>query len=180
MAAERNREFRSVERCWRIILTWISFSRQYTGGHVCERVTFIIFAGRILAAINDDSIEPAISRKRLSVSIFDIYSLRLSNWTGLPVFCWITIARERTRPPLTRSPILIFTTSQPLSLLSIARSNTARSRNRPSLFSQNLIAQTCWSFKARLARTNRPAFHGRLPLLSNFLAMEPPMPGRNL
>jgi hypothetical protein len=37
-------------------------------------------------------------------------------------------------------------------------------RNRLSLFSQNIIVQTCWSFNARLAPTIRPAFHGRRSL----------------
>jgi hypothetical protein len=35
----------------------------------------------------------------------------------LVVSCWTTIARDRTRPPLTRSPILIITTSHPRNLL---------------------------------------------------------------
>src|SRR5580692_9985006 len=66
------------------------------------------------------------------------------------------MARERTRPPLTRS--------HPRSLLSIARSNIARSRSQRSRSSQNLMAQTCWAFNARLAPSFRPAFHGRCSL----------------
>jgi hypothetical protein len=42
--------------------------------------------------------------------------------------------------------------------------NIARSRNRRSVFSQNLMAQTCWSFNPRLAPTIRRAFHGRRSL----------------
>src|ERR1700733_13893191 len=83
---------------------------------------------------------------------------------GRPFFCSTTIARERIRPPLTRSPILISTMSHPRSLLSIARSNIARSRSRRSRSSQNLMAQTCWAFNARLAPNFRPAFHGRRSL----------------
>ena len=64
----------------------------------------------------------------------------------------------RTRPPLTRSPILTLTTSHPRSLLSIARSNIARSRIRRSRSSQNLMAQTCCGFSARLPPSFRPAF----------------------
>jgi hypothetical protein len=37
----------------------------------------------------------------------------------------------------------------------------ARSRSRRSRSSQNLMAQTCWGFNARLAPSFRPAFHGR-------------------
>ncbi|CAA9529895.1 MAG: hypothetical protein AVDCRST_MAG91-2861, partial [uncultured Sphingomonadaceae bacterium] len=48
--------------------------------------------------------------------------------------CCTMIARSRTRPPDTTAPIRTLTTSQPRSLLSIARSNRARSRNR-----------RCWS-----------------------------------
>src|ERR1700722_19419321 len=74
------------------------------------------------------------------------------------------MARERTRPPLTRSPILILTTSHPRSLLSIARSNIVRSRSRRPRSSQNLMAHTCWGFNARLAPSLLPAFHGRRSL----------------
>jgi hypothetical protein len=84
-----------------------------------------------------------------------------SNWTGRPVFCCTTIARVRIRPPLTRSPTRIFTTSQPRSLLSMARSNSTRSRSRRSRSSQKRIAQTCCGFSALLAPSFRPAFQAR-------------------
>ena len=84
-----------------------------------------------------------------------------SNWTGRPVFCCTTIARVRIRPPLTRSPTQIFTTSQPRSLLSMARSNSTRSRSRRSRSSQKRIAQTCCGFSALLAPSFRPAFQAR-------------------
>ncbi len=48
----------------------------------------------------------------------------------LAVFCWTMIARGFTEPPLTTSPILSFTRSQPRSLLSMARSSKARSLSR--------------------------------------------------
>src|SRR5260221_235729 len=82
----------------------------------------------------------------------------------LCAFGGTTIAHDGTRPPLTRSPILTFTTSHPRSLLSMARSNIARSRSRPSRSSQNRIAQTCCGLSARLAPTVRPTFHGRRSL----------------
>lgn len=50
----------------------------------------------------------------------------ISNCTGLPVFCWITVDRLRIFPPLTTSPIFSLTRSQPRRLLSIAMSNCAR------------------------------------------------------
>ena len=68
------------------------------------------------------------------------------------------IARLLIRPPLAMSPIFIFTVSQPRSLLSIARSSSARSRSRFWWSSQNLMAQTCWDLSARLAPNFRPAF----------------------
>lgn len=48
-----------------------------------------------------------------------------SNWTGLLVFRWTTIARCLISGPFVRSPVLIETRSQPLILLSIARSKRA-------------------------------------------------------
>lgn len=70
-------------------------------------------------------------------------------------------ARSRTRPPETISPIRTLTTSQPRSLLSMAKSNSARSRNRLCWSSQKRIAQTCCCFSARLAPISRPSFQGR-------------------
>jgi hypothetical protein len=46
-------------------------------------------------------------------------------------------------------------------LASTARSNRARSRNRPSRSSQNRIAHTCCGFSACFAPTIWPAFQGR-------------------
>jgi hypothetical protein len=73
-------------------------------------------------------------------------SVSNSNWTGRPVFCCTTMAQVRIWPPITKCPILILATSQPRSLLSIAKSNNARSRRRP-----------CWSRKKRMAETPLPA-----------------------
>jgi hypothetical protein len=52
------------------------------------------------------------------------------------------------------------TKSQPRSLLSIAKSNRARSRTRPSRSSQKRMAQTCCGLSARFAPRFRPEFHG--------------------
>ena len=78
---------------------------------------------------------------------------RISNCTGRPVFCWTTMARVRISWPVTRVPILIFTRSQPRSLLSIARSNSARSLMRPSLSRKKRIAQIWRCFRGFLTPT---------------------------
>ena len=90
--------------------------------------------------------------------------------TGRFVFCCTTVALARNRPPLTSSPIRIFTTSQPRNLLSMARSNRAQSRNRPSRSSQNRIAHTCWASArvspppyGRRSKADAPAPLGRTP-----------------
>lgn len=49
----------------------------------------------------------------------------ISNCTGRLVFCWRTKPRRRTEPPVIRSFNRSATRSQPRSLLSIARSNSA-------------------------------------------------------
>jgi hypothetical protein len=82
-----------------------------------------------------------------------------------PSFCWITIARVRTSSPATRSPILIFTRSHPRSLLSIARSNSARSRSRPSRSRKKRIAQICFCVRGRLVPTVLPAFQAARPCI---------------
>jgi hypothetical protein len=58
----------------------------------------------------------------------------ISNGTGLPVFCWITVARSRSAPPGAMSLTFNFTRSQPRSLASIAQLNSARSRTRRAVF----------------------------------------------
>jgi hypothetical protein len=88
----------------------------------------------------------------------------ISNWTGRPVFCWITIDLARMAGPATRVPILIFTRSQPRSLLSIARSNRARSLIRSSRSRKKRIDQICLTFSARFAPTCLPAFQADLSL----------------
>src|SRR6201996_668576 len=52
------------------------------------------------------------------------------------------------------------TTSQPRSLLSIARLNMARSRARPSICSFVRIDQTCLGRSGGFAPVNFPLFHG--------------------
>src|SRR5690606_41771528 len=65
--------------------------------------------------------------------------------------------------PATSVPILIFTRSQPRSLLSIAKSKSARSLILPSRSRKNRIDQICLTFNARLAPTCLPAFQAGLP-----------------
>jgi len=87
----------------------------------------------------------------------------ISNWTGRPVFCCTTLDLVRIVGPATRVPILILTRSHPRSLLSIARSKSARSLIRPSRSRKKRIDQICLTFKARLAPICLPAFQaGRL------------------
>jgi hypothetical protein len=70
----------------------------------------------------DRSSQAAVLSRVVSVS---------SNWTGRPVFCWITMARWRTTPPDAMSSMRSFTRSQLRSLLSIAMSNRHLSRSAP-------------------------------------------------
>lgn len=75
----------------------------------------------------------------------------------------MTIDLERIVGPVTSVPILIFTRSHPRSLLSIARSKSARSRIRPSRSRKKRIDHTCLIFRARFAPTCLPAFQAGLP-----------------
>src|SRR5580704_13249139 len=52
------------------------------------------------------------------------------------------------------------TTSQPRSLLSIARLNIARSRTRPSIWSFVRIDQTCFGLSGGFAPVSLPLFQG--------------------
>ena len=65
------------------------------------------------------------------------------------------------RPPDTTSPIHNLTRSHPRNLLSMAKSKSARSRNRLCSSNQKRIAQTCCCFRARLAPIRCPSFQGR-------------------
>ncbi|MET4691887.1 hypothetical protein ABIA13_006395 [Sinorhizobium fredii] len=71
--------------------------------------------------------------------------------------------------PVTRVPILILTRSQPRSLLSIARSNSARSLIRPSLSRKKRIAQIWRCFRGFLTPTFRPAFQAGRPSAAGVL-----------
>src|SRR5450631_1376352 len=83
-----------------------------------------------------------------------------SNRTGRPVFFWRTVARSAVYPPAATSSTLIATTSQPRSLLSIARLNIARSRTRPSIWSFVRIDQTCLGRSGGFAPVSLPLFQG--------------------
>jgi len=73
------------------------------------------------------------------------------------------VARLRIWPPLTTSPILILTRSQPRTLLSMTKSKSARSRSRRCSSRLKRIAQKSRGFNGRLGPTVCPAFHGRCP-----------------
>src|SRR6266487_1381859 len=85
-----------------------------------------------------------------------------SNLTGRPVFFCRTIARSAVYPLAAMSSTLIATTSQPRSLLSIARLNMARSRSRPSIWSFVRIDQTCFGRSGGFAPVSLPLFQGRV------------------
>src|SRR5215813_12023329 len=72
----------------------------------------------------------------------------------------MTVARSLTLPPANTSSILSRTRSQPLSLLSIARLNIARSRRRPSICSRTRIVQTYFGLSGRFWPIKRPLFQG--------------------
>ena len=93
-----------------------------------------------------------------------------SNWTGRPVFCCTTIARVRICPPLIRSRIFICTRSQPRSLLSIARSNRARSRKRRRQLSK-IGSPISASVSARTSR-RQPVRHSRLGALPRWVRFQ--------
>src|SRR2546423_5574002 len=83
-----------------------------------------------------------------------------SNLTGRPVFFCRTVARSAVYPPAATSSTRMATTSHPRSLLSIARSNIARSRLRPSIWSLVLIDQTCLGRNGGFAPVSFPLFQG--------------------
>src|SRR5579859_2744147 len=62
--------------------------------------------------------------------------------------------------PAATSSTRMATTSQPRSLLSIARLNMARSRARPSIWSFVRIDQTCLGRRGGFAPVSFPLFHG--------------------
>ena len=82
----------------------------------------------------------------------------ISNLTGRPVFFCRTVARSAVYPLAATSSTRMATTSQPRSLLSIAKLNMERSRARPSIWSFVRIDQTCFGRRGGL----RP---GQLPLV---------------
>ena len=98
-----------------------------------------------------------------------------SRSTGLPVFCWSTLARERIWSPWATSLMRRGTRSQPRSLLSMARLNSARSRSRPAICSRMRISQICRRVNGRFCPVSLPLFQGAwvcgearfLPLLNH-------------
>jgi hypothetical protein len=84
----------------------------------------------------------------------------ISNGTGRPVFCWITVERPRGAPPGATSLTRSFPRSQPRSLASIAQLKSARSRTRLADFSYGRMAQTCFGSNGALEPISRPEFQG--------------------
>src|SRR5260370_28887706 len=94
---------------------------------------------------------------RYSSTAWRVCSLN-SNLTGCLVFFCRTVARSAVYPPAATSSTLIATTSQPRSLLSIARLNIARSRLRSAIWSLVRIDQTCLGRSGGLAPISLPLF----------------------
>src|SRR5258708_31318663 len=69
------------------------------------------------------------------------------------------------------SSTLRATTSQPRSLLSIARLNIARSRLRSATWSLVRIDQTCFGRSGGLAPTSLPLFQGRLDAITAWVSL---------
>ena len=84
----------------------------------------------------------------------------ISNCTGREVFCCMTMARAATRSPWQMSRTFSLTRSQARSLLSIPRSNSARSRARRNSWSLTRIAQISFSLNGAFWPTSLPLFHG--------------------
>ncbi len=84
----------------------------------------------------------------------------ISNWTGRRVLRWSTMARCKTLCPCVTSLTRRAIRSQPRSLLSIARSKSARSRTRDASCRRMRMAQTSCSLKGRFWPTILPLFQG--------------------
>src|SRR5450631_1932123 len=100
-----------------------------------------------------------VGRLQIVIDRLRVCSLN-SNLTGRPVFFCRTVARSAVYPPAATSSTRIATTSQPRSLLSIARLNMARSRARPSIWSFVRIDQTCLGRSGGFAPVSFPLFQG--------------------
>jgi len=83
-----------------------------------------------------------------------------SNLTGRPVFFCRIVARSAVYPLEATSSTLIATTSQPRSLLSIAKLDIASSRAWPSIWSFVRMDQTCLGRGGGFAPVTLPLFQG--------------------
>jgi hypothetical protein len=110
--------------------------------------------------------------------------MRYSNLTGRPVFFCRTVARSAAYPPAATSSTLSATTSQPRSLLSIARLNMARSRTRPrfeaSSESTRHASGAAAALRQSLALVPGPARIGNLyRVFESFHRSTPSLKGRH-
>jgi hypothetical protein len=104
-------------------------------------------------------VEPS-SAASIQFSIEPLVREVISNRTGRRVFCCIIVALELTWPPLDTSDTRIFSKSQALSLLSIARLNSAISRRRFSLCRRIRIDQISCRLSGCFWPINLPLFQG--------------------
>lgn len=84
----------------------------------------------------------------------------ISNCTGQRVLCYMTMARGSAALPWATSKTRKLTKSQPRSLLSIARLNSAKSRACPASWSLIRIAQISFSLSGAFWPTSLPLFQG--------------------
>jgi hypothetical protein len=82
----------------------------------------------------------------------------ISNGTGRPVFCWITVARVRSAPPGASSLTLSSTRSLPLSLALIAQ--LKRARFRASGLKLPTDTPDVFGLEGRLGAENAPRIPG--------------------
>ena len=94
----------------------------------------------------------------------------ISNLTGLRVFCCRIVARRLTWPSLNTSDMRRLSKYQALSLLSIARSNKARSRRCSSIFKQWRIDHICFNDSGSFCPKSLPLIQGFL-LVARFLGL---------
>lgn len=84
----------------------------------------------------------------------------ISNCTGRCVFCCVTMAREAMRSPWQMSRTRSLTRSQARRLLSMARSNMARSRLHWPCCKSIRMAQMSLSFRGAFCPMSLPLFQG--------------------
>jgi Sodium/calcium exchanger protein len=143
-------EVRETPLLWLLVFVPVVFA----GEHLWPESHTLLFLLSVLAII---PLAALLSRATESVAertgdaIGGLLNATLGNLTEL-----VIATRPRTRGEVDGLP----DTSQPRSLLSMARLNMARSGVRPSTNNRVLIAQTCFGRRGGFAPISLPLFHG--------------------